>query len=1291
MSLNSELKYKTKFADGKTVEFTRESEEDGYVCMCYKKRAVGGHLFKNKRSLRRHATTDGYDGPPATGSPAPSPVPAAPGRSGDVPMVVCPLPAPAVDEPEAHSPLPRTPEARSLTASEEPEQDCVRIATSSRFAGHEAKRVPFFGHDIVRISYLWTLGFVWQSVIRMFICVEHGIALRDMKQVKEHYNNFPDHKGATQASWKRANEAASQCVTMGDIRSVPDGYNDEPVAEIQGLPVYEAWKCPRCTDIVATLRRASEHLRSAHPKAPENQLPIKVFAQRWNQKYKFFLVRPHGLPPSTPNDNLVTSLQDKVSLLLPSSGYSSVAKDQTPFLRKVGWVEYIATSKQLHGLEASELRMLTEMPLLEKEPELARVTSLLHAHHERTTSKLSLLPLLVAQHILHHDPSKPLGAPFDRFQEEDTLSEYTRWAQRILAFLLRDKSEPFLDDFPLQLKETRSQLIALMMSDDEETADSAILALVQELLLGIWTHSWLASTEEGLPTDPTILFLCFSSIRKDGKLIGAVDLTPRIARIFYCMRLAWSQELISVRIAGNRTSRARGEDDCFDRFDELKLWMKEGKNCTLHHLYNIQRYASTIALTEVRDPQIVWIDRKYWEVLMFRGAKVEYADLITMFKYTEDEAVRLFKEEVIMGSELTFNWPKGAGDVSDNLQQDTPGYFFGTDPRNPNFVQENALILHVLSTPELRARFVRGVDEHGTPVWNVVQLRRWLLNYSKFEELLLLRIELIGGAPMRGTEICGMLMRNTSTRLRNLCWVGKFLTVITRYTKTNANTGREQYLPHAADAVTTDLLMQSLALARPFASLAWSICYSDKPEGLVAYRDRLFVWMGRMFESKDISASLKKLTNRFLGSEFGLNGMRHICIAIRRMKTEAPSSQRQQIEFEQEIEAAQAGHNLSTEQRVYAVSMNTMSNASDTKVFGFCMTSCKWQAMMGVTPGGLGLTFDEARYTNFDDLRASGKLAEYIPSLPSPSATSQTLDVQALVSSITAALEPKFASLHAKVDALQVKSDTIVSEIAELRSASVTAAHFISPTPSSPPMPIDYMQIDSPPRMPVAPISPDPLPPPVTYPPLVQPNVDPRKRALSDAAQDPADQKKQRIESMPSLTTVINPGAHASTSRISPSPVTRSAWFLPTPNFVDLTQEDESDSDDYEKESHPLDFDREFVRVNLATEKACLEAIAHITGQAKAKWRSVEQARGVLHTLDSVHDLIFVAGTGSGKTMAIVCAYQLTTNATVLVLPFLSLILDTERRFRKWGINFFTFTSTSQAIPTHIPSAQWGS
>lgn len=248
------------------------------------------------------------------------------------------------------------------------------------------------------------------------------------------------------------------------------------------------------------------------------------------------------------------------------------------------------------------------------------------------------------------------------------------------------------------------------------------------------------------------------------------------------------------------------------------------------------------------------------------------------------------------------------------------------------------------------------------------------------------------------------------------------------------------------------------------------------------------------------------------------------------MKTEAPTSEREQFEFELEIEAAQAGHSVRTEQRIYAVSMTTMTNASDAKVFGFCVASCKWQVIVGVTPGGLGFSFSEARYTNFDNLKASGKLAEYVLSAPSPalSTSAPAIDLQSVVSSITAALEPKFASLHQKIDALAIKSEAIAEEVRELKSASHKVAHSFASSPvnlfmpSSPKNLDQEMIIDSPPHpshAPVASTSSSTIIHHHPHPPMIMQDVDLRKRALSNADEQTTEQKRTRVEAMPSMAT----------------------------------------------------------------------------------------------------------------------------------------------------------------------------
>jgi hypothetical protein len=115
-------------------------------------------------------------------------------------------------------------------------------------------------------------------------------------------------------------------------------------------------------------------------------------------------------------------------------------------------------------------------------------------------------------------------------------------------------------------------------------------------------------------------------------------------------------------------------------------------------------------------------------------------------------------------------------------------------------------------------------------IWNQGNLRKWLQDYADFHSLLLLRCEMLSGAPGRGTELTAMMYHNTSTRpMRNLVILGKHVAMLCLYSKTGALTGKDKLIPHSLDAVTGDILIQDLALARPFAEFAASICFLTRP------------------------------------------------------------------------------------------------------------------------------------------------------------------------------------------------------------------------------------------------------------------------------------------------------------------------------------------------------------------------------------------------------------------------------------------------------------------------------
>jgi hypothetical protein len=76
------------------------------------------------------------------------------------------------------------------------------------------------------------------------------------------------------------------------------------------------------------------------------------------------------------------------------------------------------------------------------------------------------------------------------------------------------------------------------------------------------------------------------------------------------------------------------------------------------------------------------------------------------------------------------------------------------------------------------------------------------------------------------------------------------------YHKSGGLTGHDKLIPHALDGLTSDLVIQDLVLARPFACLAAKMCFPDQPQVHQLYQDRLFVNNGKEFQTSDLTGAM---------------------------------------------------------------------------------------------------------------------------------------------------------------------------------------------------------------------------------------------------------------------------------------------------------------------------------------------------------------------------------------------------------------------------------------------------
>jgi len=492
----------------------------------------------------------------------------------------------------------------------------------------------------------------------------------------------------------------------------------------------------------------------------------------------------------------------------------------------------------------------------------------------------------------------------------------------------------------------------LLTSNTTNTLGHAI----HKVLIAIWTREWLP-TEKDPISDPTIRFLALSSIDAHGGFQEAKEITNPIAALEYCMRLTFLVEIHSQSKKHKKNSQATVAK-------ELSRWYIEKFESTFNSLRTLQHRATAIAYATPSLPRLWWVDPDTFHTMMYEGNKIIFDDVSKVFNKMEDDLISTWEQHILLGLKLRVDYDE----LYDDISNTTVGYSFLNHSQNQCFTNRDRLVTAIINDPELSKQFLCDqIGPDGAVLWNVLRLRSWLASYAEFAGILMARVEMTAGSPARGTEVACLEYRNTPARQgRGLYVMGKYLATLCRYHKSQNNTMQDKLIPHALDGLCSDLIVQDLAIARPFAELASYICFPNKPEVQACYRTFLFVRKGELFDTIKLSSYLKHYTEHGLGYGAGVNSWRHISIAFRRQL--CPRIFNMMEKNENEVVAAlQAGHSLQTERRVYGLSDESMLVESHIHLQHFLEASTDWQKLCRIVPGGQMLPYNQARGVDYRD------------------------------------------------------------------------------------------------------------------------------------------------------------------------------------------------------------------------------------------------------------------------------------------------------------------------------------
>lgn len=211
---------------------------------------------------------------------------------------------------------------------------------------------------------------------------------------------------------------------------------------------------------------------------------------------------------------------------------------------------------------------------------------------------------------------------------------------RLLSMLLRKSTDIQLELPPKIL----TSIEALQDTLANPVPNSTVIknACVQ-LLFRIWSKVWSKTGTNSLG-DPTILFLALAMLKEDGSFQTPKNTTPFIARVKYCLRVIM---LISMKHLA-RKNEAEDLDAC----KEYQEWFTEKVDSTFNTICTLQHYASSLAHQERGLPVVVWMDRINYRTMRFKGHTVEFEKLTTLFTNLENDAIRIWEQDILMGLPL---------------------------------------------------------------------------------------------------------------------------------------------------------------------------------------------------------------------------------------------------------------------------------------------------------------------------------------------------------------------------------------------------------------------------------------------------------------------------------------------------------------------------------------------------------------------------------------------------------------------------------------------------------------
>lgn len=330
--------------------------------------------------------------------------------------------------------------------------------------------------------------------------------------------------------------------------------------------------------------------------------------------------------------------------------------------------------------------------------------------------------------------------------------------------------------------------------------------------MALWKTEWLPRNGGNTFPDPTICFLALHSLKSTGEFAQPKEVTKPIAILCWAIKLSMTAEI-------HRLVDTREAADQIVAMQMVNKYVVDHQPTTFGSLRSITHYATSITMSTMAPPNIIWNDFETFKSLRFEGHLITFDQVKCILETLETKVVNLWQSTVLCGLDVYVKY----SDLADDMTNTSAGYCFLDNPANRLDSHFFDLGHAMFMDPILWSNLFTQLP--GTEEWqpNVPKCRKWLMDLAIFEQFLMAGIDMTGGAPPRATEIASFLICNTPFRVRNFFIAGHHKSFIRQYDKTTNNKQQDQFIPHSIANLYADLFIQLHVLARPLAQVYFPI------------------------------------------------------------------------------------------------------------------------------------------------------------------------------------------------------------------------------------------------------------------------------------------------------------------------------------------------------------------------------------------------------------------------------------------------------------------------------------